>query len=72
MSKTFIIMSGNPFEGYEFFGPFDNIDDAQDWGEGSREFEWYLVSVKSPLEAYEKDGFTWSTDAKKVMEKGWK
>ena len=29
-SNNFIVITGNPLEGYEFIGPFTNLDDAME------------------------------------------
>jgi len=69
IDEMYIVMHGNPFEGYQFFGPFGTIDDAQDWGESNSELEWYLVRLEEPEGAdYIKGGYYWSDAAKEIVQ----
>lgn len=49
-----IVMTGNPFDGYEFFGPFDDVDDACFWADRNAQWEWYSVKIAPVNEV--KDG----------------
>lgn len=71
MDRVRIVISGNIFDGFRFFGPFDNFEDACDFGEGSSEFEWYVASLEHPVVAFDEtkdSGYYWSDAAKKVIE----
>lgn len=71
MDEIRIVVSGNIFEGFRFFGPFDDFEDACDFGEGSSEWEWYVASLEHPVNAFDKtkdSGYYWSDAAKKVVE----
>lgn len=80
MDKIRIVISGNVFEGFKFYGPFDSFEDACDFGEGTSEHEWYVAYLEDPIEFFEKSngGYYWSDAAKKVIERmnvtqrGWK
>jgi len=66
-----IVVSGNIFDGFEFHGPFDSFDDACNWADGSRDCEWYVTNVKSPVEALtaENGGYYWSNEAKEIVKR---
>ena len=71
MDKIRIVISGNVFEGFKFFGPFDSFEDACDFGEGTSEHEWYVATLDHPVDAYDKNkdsGYYWSDAAKAVIE----
>lgn len=43
----YIVTVGNPFDGFSFYGPFRDIEDAIDYGD--RHFfghDWWAVSVE--------------------------
>lgn len=50
-----IIIIGNPVEGFEYFGPFDSIDQATDWGADLVQGDWWVTVVESPA-AYDLNG----------------
>lgn len=70
MSKTSIVVSGNIFEGFRFFGPFDDYEDACLFGEGTSELEWYVATLEHPVDASDKanGGYYWSDAAKEIVE----
>ena len=42
----YVIITGNPIDGLNFFGPFANRDDAIRWGENhNKEADWWLADV---------------------------
>lgn len=41
---------GNPQDGFEFIGPFDDPQDAIDYGEQTREADWHVVKLVAPIE----------------------
>jgi hypothetical protein len=69
MDKIYIVLSGNIFEGFELFGPFTDFDDACEWAEGSRELEWYVATLKHPIDVMDKDGEYWSDTAKEIAKR---
>lgn len=69
MDKIYIVLSGNIFEGFELFGPFASFDDACEWAEGSRELEWYVATLKHPIDAMDKGGEYWSDAAKEIAKR---
>lgn len=43
-----IVIVGNPIEGLDIYGPFDDIDQAIGWGEDLVQGDWWLAKVESP------------------------
>lgn len=44
----YVVVMGNPFDGLEIRGPFENVDDANDWADQNlRDETWWVVEVKS-------------------------
>jgi len=70
MDKIHIVVTGNIFEGFRFFGPFEDFDDACVFGEGVTETEWYVATLEHPVDAFDKaeGGYYWSDAAKKIVE----
>jgi hypothetical protein len=71
MDKFRIVVSGNIFEGFRFFGPFEDFDDACLFGEGVSETEWYVASLESPVDVFDNAknyGYYWSDAAKEIVE----
>ena len=52
MDRPFAVAVGEMFDGVEFFGPFDNADDAQDWAdrEVGMSSGWWLIQLNEPRE----------------------
>jgi hypothetical protein len=47
----YIIITGNPIDGLNFFGPFSNSDDAIKWAENhSTGADWWLANVTPVVE----------------------
>ena len=52
MSNQFLIILGNPVDGYNYVGPFASSDEANDWGERNEakyETEWWITCLVTPL-----------------------
>lgn len=47
MKETCIIISGNPVDGLNFFGPFDDIELAIEWA-AERFDEWWSATLYAP------------------------
>lgn len=45
-----IVMIGNPVDGFEFFGPFQDYEDATTWAteKGNPDDPWWVVEVAGP------------------------
>lgn len=44
----FVVISGNPFDGMNVHGPFDDANEANEWASGSSDLKnetWWVVSV---------------------------
>lgn len=41
---------GNIFDGLTFYGPFDDIEDAMEWGESNNNAEWNVFTLNNPEE----------------------
>jgi hypothetical protein len=73
-THVYVIMEGNPFEGFQFYGTFPDVDSASEWAEKDCDWEWWLINLVNPdfksdqgphiLSEYEKQ--------KVITEKGWK
>lgn len=44
----FVVVIGNVFDGLDLIGPFDEMDEAQDYGDASRHDEWTAVELVAP------------------------
>jgi hypothetical protein len=51
--EKFLVIVGNIFEGHEFFGPFDDGDDACNWAEDNVKLEWLIAHLETPTIASE-------------------
>lgn len=70
MNDIRIVVSGNIFEGFRFYGPFDDFEDACLFGEGVAELDWYVATLEHPVDAFDKadGGYYWSDAAKEIVE----
>lgn len=63
----YIVMEGNPFEGYTFYGPFNDMDLASDFAEKNCTLEWYFARLNHVAQG----GYYWSDEAKAyIAERG--
>jgi len=44
----YAVAVGEMFDGINFFGPFDEWDDAMDWGEGNASRTYWIVELEKP------------------------
>lgn len=52
MEEKSIIISGNPVDGFAYFGPFDDDVSAIDWADQQRLPEaWWMASLTSTANA---------------------
>ena len=42
IKNKYIVLSGNPSEGFQAFGPYDNFDDAADSDAAQQPFSWIM------------------------------
>lgn len=45
-----ILITGNPVDGLEFFGPFDEAEEATEFAEINAEADWWVAEVRSPAD----------------------
>jgi hypothetical protein len=45
-----IVVHGNPVDGLEFFGPFENPEEAYAWAATICLLEWWVILVHDPYE----------------------
>lgn len=45
--KTHIVVIGNPVDGYSFYGPFEDSEDACEFAEANLD-EWWLADLMNP------------------------
>lgn len=41
----YIVVSGNPIDGFHFRGPFDDEDDAREWAEQHCKGDWWVAPL---------------------------
>lgn len=46
-----IIVTGNPVDGFEYHGPFNTEDSAIEWADTFIEDEWWLAHLDAPVRA---------------------
>ena len=56
VDEQYMVAVGNPFEGITFYGPFQYLEDANDWAaiEDPAE-DWWIVTLYAPREIDEED-----------------
>lgn len=42
----YIVVYGNPCDGYSFFGPFVNTEEAINYAEGLGENSWHIAALE--------------------------
>jgi len=47
-SQQWIVTNGDPLSGYEFYGPFDDVNDATAWSESNLDPDWYVAKLRKP------------------------
>ena len=48
MKTTYIILIGNPIDGFACYGPFDTRKLAIEWAEKEGESDWFLSTLYYP------------------------
>ena len=43
-----MVITGNPVQGFDFFGPFDDPQQAVDWAADLIEADWWVAELTSP------------------------
>jgi hypothetical protein len=52
MKDNYMVVIGNIFDGFSFYGPFATFDDASDWADTNAiSSEWWVASVEIPKTA---------------------
>jgi hypothetical protein len=44
----YVVVVGNPFDGMAIHGPFDEIEDANQYGEYTNEDYWWVLELVTP------------------------
>lgn len=44
----FIVISGNPVDGFVFIGPFQNEDQAAEYGDRIDDGDWWIGKIDQP------------------------
>lgn len=47
--SRFVLIHGNPADGFEFVGPFDNAAEAVQYAEHSERAEWWVAPLVAPI-----------------------
>jgi hypothetical protein len=53
MSENFIILVGNVMDGIRFYGPFDTLDDAQEYAKRFFKLEDWSITIPTKPECYD-------------------
>jgi len=51
--EQYILITGDPIDGLEFIGPFENADDAAKYAEGDKFIDrdtWWITTLVQPNE----------------------
>ena len=48
MDIPHIVITGNPVDGFIFYGPFKSSEDAIDYGENDVFGEWWIAEIEEP------------------------
>jgi hypothetical protein len=49
--KPYVVVTGSPFDGLTILGPFDGVDEANQWTDTNViDDEWWVVEVETPEE----------------------
>jgi hypothetical protein len=53
---NYLVIVGNPLDGYTHFGPFDSQNEATDWASENvdRYYEWWIGELFESVEEMEK------------------
>ncbi len=51
--EQFILIYGNPIDGFSYVGPFDSRDDASQYAEDDAPADWWIVTLDAPAYATE-------------------
>lgn len=54
-SKTYVICTGNVCDGFKFYGPFDDANEAVDFASDNYE-QWDVIPIEPPKEYVQKEG----------------
>ena len=46
--ETWIVCSGNPADGFTYYGPFDDHELAENWGTMMCRDGWWIISLVDP------------------------
>lgn len=47
--KKYIVIYGNPGDGFHFIGPFDTIDEATEYGKDATR-DWWIAELNAPAD----------------------
>ena len=53
--KSHIVGSGNPVNGFQFYGPFEGHEAALDWVDLNLDSDWWIVELENPEEVADRD-----------------
>lgn len=47
-NQKYIVICGDPVNGFKYYGPFDTVEEAQHWAEGDSHETW-VAPLEFPL-----------------------
>ena len=50
MTEKYIVITGNPVDAFDYIGPFETTDDANDYAENRLPHDDYWVTALYPIE----------------------
>ena len=51
MKTKQIVAIGNPYNGFTYYGPFNNHNQALTWAEKELAGDWWVIELENPKEA---------------------
>jgi hypothetical protein len=48
-SGQYVLAYGSPTDGFEYVGPFDSHEAAVDYGETTRDVDWWVIALVAPI-----------------------
>lgn len=49
MADAHMVCSGNPGDGFSYYGPFDDTTTAENWADRELDGDWWVIELRKPL-----------------------
>lgn len=51
MVDTYTVVTGNPVDGFTFYGPFTDPEDANEWADDNlRNLDWWVIPIHKEVQ----------------------